>query len=345
MTARSDVLVGQKDAPRMANRRAGIFETWLRLTGMEFYKIYRRMMSKALLGVGLAINVIVLLAIGISTWSDVNKPAAQYNPPLCSENSNAPGCLDHLPTLADRQQYKQQEIAINAQTLSLPGSLQLVFLVSVNVLVLLIILLAGISVGSEYTLGTVRLLYTRGPSRLQFLWAKVGAIAVCIALGMLLFAGITIALGIALQPVSQLPLNWGFFSAQWLGQAGLYLLACMLDWFVFAIMALFFATLGRSNVVGIVGPFIWLFAEEILTRLIFTLAAGSNGPLAESLRAIPTYFAGNAAANLIQNQGVVVFQGTGGLASSLHAGFVVAAYLVIFIGFSGWLTVHRDVKN
>jgi ABC-type transport system involved in multi-copper enzyme maturation permease subunit len=250
-----------------------------------------------------------------------------------------------LPTLADRQKYKQQEIATNAQTLSLPGSLQLVFLVSVNVLVLLIILLAGMSAGSEYTLGTIRLLYTRGPSRLQFLWAKIGAMVVCIILGILLFAGVTIALGFALHPLSGLPVNWSFFSAQWLGQAGLFLLACMLDWFVFAIMALFFATLGRSNVAGIVGPFIWLFAEEILTRLIFTLAASSSGPLATALRAIPTYFPGNAAANLIQNQGIVVFQGTSGLASSLHAGLVVAAYLAIFIGLSGWLTLHRDVKN
>lgn len=110
-------------------------------------------------------------------------------------------------------------------------------------------------------------------------------------------------------------------------------------------MALFFATLGRSNVAGIVGAFIWLFAEEILTRLLFTLAGTSSGPIAATLRAIPTYFPGNAAANLIQNQGIAVFHGTGGLASSLHAGLVVAVYLVILIGLSGWLTVRRDVQN
>lgn len=63
------------------------------------------------------------------------------------------------------------------------------------------------------------------------------------------------------------------------------------------------------------------------------------------LRAVPTYFAGNAAANQIQNQGVAVFHGTSGLASSLHAGLVVAAYLAVFIGFSSWLTVRRDVKS
>ncbi len=345
MTARSDLLVQPEQARAMAIREPGALKIWLRLTGMELYKIRRRTMSKMLLGTGLLVNLTVLLAIGFSTWSYVHRPAESFNPPLCSETGNATGCLDHLPTLSDRQQYKQQEIAYNAQALSLPGSLQLVFQVSVNVLVLLMILLAGTSVGSEYTLGTVRLLYTRGPSRLQFFWGKVGAIAVCATVGILLFAGETIALGYALHPLSQLSVDWGFFNVQWLAQAGVYLLLCALYWLVYAAMAAFFATLGRSNVAGIVGAFIWLFAEEILTRLLFTLASANNGPLAATLRVIPTYFPGNAAANLIQNQGIAVFHGTSGLTSSLHAGLVVGAYLALFIVLSGWLVVQRDVKN
>ncbi len=345
MTARSDLSLNQKQTSRTVVRQEDVFHTWMRLTRMELFKIYRRTMSKALLGAGLVIIIAVLLAIGFSTWSDVNRPAAAFNPPLCSDSANTPGCLNHLPTLSDRQQYKQQEIDGNAKSLALPGSLQLVFLISVNVLVLLIILLAGTSVGSEYTLGTIRLLYTRGPSRLHFLWAKIGAIAVCIIIGILLFAGVTIVLGYALHPLSQLPLDWSFFNVHWLGQAGLYLLACMVNWLAFAMMALFFATLGRSNVAGIVGPFIWLFAEEILTRLLFSLAGPNSGPLGVILRTIPAYFVGNAASTLIQNQGVIVFQGTNGLTSSFQAGWTVAAYLVVFIGLSSWLVTHRDVQS
>ncbi len=187
MTTRSDLLTGGERAHILAADGAGL-RTWLRLTAMEFYKIRRRMMSKALLGAGLALTIIVLLAIGISTWSYVHRPAAMFNPPLCSDSANTPGCLDHLPTLQDRLKYKQQEISSNAQALSLPGSLQLVFLVSVNVLVLLIILVAGTSAGSEYTLGTVRLMYTRGPSRMQLQWAKIGAIAVSVVSGILLYS-------------------------------------------------------------------------------------------------------------------------------------------------------------
>ncbi len=345
MTTRSDLFARREQRFGLSSgQSAGLGAAW-RLTTMEIYKLRRRTLSKALLGVGLALTMIVLLAIGISTWSYVKRPAALFNPPLCSDSANTAGCLDHLPTLKDRLQYKQQEIAGNAQALSLPGSLQLVFLVSVNVLVLLIILLAGTSVGSEYTLGTVRLLYTRGPSRLQFLWAKIGAIAVSILIGILVYAGVTIALGYALHPLSGLPVDMSFINAQWLGEAALYLVLCMLYWLVFAMMALFFATLGRSNVAGIVGPFVWLFAEEILTRLLFTLASANNGPLAATLRAIPTYFPGNAAANLIQNQGIAVFHGTSGLASSPHAALVVGAYLGLFIALSGWLVAHRDVRN
>ncbi len=345
MTARSDLSVNQEKASSPIIHQVDVFHAWMRLTGMELYKIFKRTMSKALLGAGLVINIVVLLAIGFSTWSDVNKPAAAFNPPLCSESTNTPGCLNHLPTLTDRQQYKQQEIDNNEKLLALPGSLQLVFLISVNVLVLLVILLAGTSVGSEYTLGTIRLLYTRGPSRLQFLWAKIRAIAVCIITGILLFAGVTIVLGYAMHPLSQLPVDFRFFNVHWLGDAGLFLLACMVNWFAFAMMALFFATLGRSNVAGIVGPFVWLFAEEILTRLLFSLAGPNSGPLGEILRAIPAYFVGNAASTLIQNQGVIVFQGTNGLTSSFQAGWTVAAYLVVFIGLSSWLITHRDVQS
>lgn len=345
MSARSDLLVQPEQARTIENQAPGALKTLLRLTGMELYKIRRRTMSKMLLGTGLLVNLVVLLAIGFSTWSYAHRPAASFNPPLCSETGNASGCLDHLPTLADRQQYRQQEIAYNAQALSLPGSLQLVFQVSVNVLVLLMILLAGTSVGSEYTLGTIRLLYTRGPSRLQFFWGKIGAITVCAIVGLLLFAGETILLGYALHPLSQLPVDGGFFSVPWLAQAALYLLLCVLYWFAYAVMASFFATLGRSNVAGIVGAFIWLFAEEILTRLAFSLAGASSGPLAATLRAIPTYFPGNAVANLIQNQGIAAFQGTDGLASSLHAALVLAVYLAAFLGLSSWLIARRDIKN
>ncbi len=345
MSVGSELLVEREQASSVEMRQVGAVRTWLRLTGMELYKIRRRTMSKALLGTGLAINLIVLLAIGFSTWSYVTRPAKEFTPPLCSESGNTSGCVNHLPTLVDRQQYKQQEIAYNAQALSLPGSLQLVFQVSVNVLVLLMILLAGTSVGSEYTSGTIRLLYTRGPSRLQFFWAKTGAIAVCAIFGLLLFAGETIILGYALHPLSQLSLGGNFFTVPWLAEALLYLLLCVLYWLVYAVMASFFATLGHSNVAGIVGAFVWLFAEEILTRLAFSLAGASSGPLAATLRSIPTYFPGNAAANLIQNQGVAVFHGTNGLASSAHAALVVAAYLAVFSACSMWLIVRRDVKS
>jgi hypothetical protein len=177
------------------------------------------------------------------------------------------------------------------------------------------------------------------------LWAKIGAILISAAITLLLYSVVTIALGYILHPLSQLPIDSNFFSRCWLAQAGLYLLACLLYWLIFAMMALFFATLGRSNVAGIVGAFVWLFAEEILTRLFFTVAKSSSGPVVKILEAIPTYFVGNAAANLIRNQGIATFHGAGGLASSLHAGLVVTVYLLMFIGLSALLIVRRDVLN
>src|SRR5258708_8168339 len=104
---------------------------------------------------------------------------------------------------------------------------------------MIIIWVGGIS-GGEFSIGTVRLIYTRGPTRTQFLLAKVGAAIVCIAFGILAMSIIGVLTGQALNPLSSIPQDFGFLSAGWVAQPILYLLISMLDCFIYTAIAIFF---------------------------------------------------------------------------------------------------------
>lgn len=343
MITTSQELPEQAQVSSVIMGRQDFLSVQLRLIAMELYKLRRRTLSKALMSVGIAIVVVILLAVGLSTWRDVSRAASDYAPPFCAADPQ-PGCVNHPPTLADKELYKEIQVKSNAQLLSLPGSLQLVYFITVNALVVLIIILMGAVAGGEYSLGTVRLLFTRGPTRLQFLVAKIGASVVCIAITILLFTVITLVLGAILYPLSGFPLDLNFLTISWVGQALEFLLLCMFYWFVYAMMALFFGTLGRSSVAGIVGPFLWIFIEEVLFRLI-QLMHNMSGPLGDFAKALPGYFLGNCVATLVLDKGHVVYNGSTGLVSDLQAWLVVLAYLAIFVGLSSWLTLRRDVTN
>jgi ABC-2 type transport system permease protein len=188
-------------------------------------------------------------------------------------------------------------------------------------------------------------MYTRGPTRSQFLLAKVGVSAVCAAIGILSMSIIGILTGQALNALSNMTQDFGFLSASWVAHTTLYLLIAMLDWFIFAIIAIFFGTLGRSTVAGIVGALTWLFIEPILGSILKLAGTFSQGPFGNFLKAIPDYFIGNNIGALLQNQGQHIFGGSGSSLSDLHALIVLAVYIIVFVGLAWWINDRRDVTN
>jgi ABC-type transport system involved in multi-copper enzyme maturation permease subunit len=144
-------------------------------------------------------------------------------------------------------------------------------------------------------------------------------------------------------------------NAAWSGHALLYLLITMLGLFVYAMMALFLATLARSTAAGIAGVLVWaLVIEPVLGVVCNGIASITNGATANLFRAIPDYFIGNNISALQQNQEVVLFPGSiVQLAaqanprplSDIHALLVLAGYLILFIGLAWWVNERRDVTN
>ncbi|HLG64707.1 MAG TPA: ABC transporter permease subunit [Ktedonosporobacter sp.] len=326
--------------------RQGYLSVLARLIIMELQKIRRRLMSKVLAVVGIGMIMSIFILAGIFAWSIINSPASKFAPPLCSQTGRTDGgCLNHQPTPNELAQYKQAQVNRFSRLLSLPSSLNLSITYTAIPLTMLIIILIGSIVGGEYSYGTIRLLYTRGPTRLQFLLAKIGAAIICIVPMVLAMALAGVLTGYLFHPITGVALNFSFLTGTWLANAGLFLLLAMWQWFVFAMMALFFGTVGRSTVAGVVGALSWFFLELILTTIISAIANLMGGSIGDFLRTIPDYFVGNNTMALLQNQAHVLFNADPATISNAHAWSVIAVYLVVMLVVSCLVTVLRDVTN
>ena len=331
----SSVLLGRQDS----------LSVILRLVGMELYKIRRRAMSKVFSIISLVVVIGAFLVISLATIYAVNSPPTAFVPPSCAQSNNAPGCTTQQPSAAQANQAKQTAILGYSEPLRLPLSLNIVTTIIDFLGEILIIILAGSIVGGDYSVGTVRLMFTRGPTRGQFLLGKIGALIVCIVLAFVVLTLLGILSGLLLNFISGVAPATGFFTAGWLVNALLYTVLCMLSVFVYAMMALFLATMGRSTAAGVAGALGWALIEPVVgsvLKLVGTLLKGTTGSI---ISAIPDYFVSNNLSTLIQNQGQNVFNSAAAQISNLHALIVIAVYLVIFIGLSWWITVRRDVTN
>jgi ABC-type transport system involved in multi-copper enzyme maturation permease subunit len=338
--------------PSVVEGRSDYLSVLLRLTAAELYKLRRRALSKVVASMSIGAIVLAFALIAVYIVTQMNVPATDFAPPQCSQVAQSQAqntvCINHQPTQAELAHYKQASIKdLASSSLTLPGSLNIIYIVTIklSILVLTIIIVAGTIVGGEYGYGTVRLLFTRGPTRVQFLLAKVLALAASTMLGLLTITVVGVLLGYALYPITGLVPDFHFFTAAWLGYALLLVLLQMLGWFIYAILALFIGTLGRSSVAGIVGGVIWLFMEFILNNVLPGLGAIIGGSLGKVVSAIPDYFVVNNINALVQNLAYSMGKNPASSLSTLHSLLVFAGYLVVCIGLSCWLTVKRDVTN
>lgn len=342
-TRQQSVIMGRQD----------FLSVLLRLLGVELYKIRRRSMSKVLSIIYMLSVVGIFVVFGAIVIFILNTPTDTFLPPQCSQvqqpNTNiGPPCLNHAPTqtdLAQAQQLKQEDVNRNTEPLHLPGSLNLAGQIARSMGLILIIILAGTIVGGEYGVGTVRLMLTRSPTRTQFLLSKIGALLVCIIIGFLGVLVLGVVTGAVFNFATGGQQNLNFLSWGWIGHALLYVLVGMLGLFVYAMMALFLATLGRATAAGVAGALAWSLLEGPIGGGIALLGTLIRGPLGDFLKAIPDYFIGTNSGALLDNQSSYVFQAQPSSLSDLHALLVLAIYLVIFIGLAWWVNERRDITN
>jgi len=234
---------------------------------------------------------------------------------------------------------------ISPDLVHLPLSVTVAVEVSRLLGVVLTIVLVGSIVGGEYSIGTIRLMLTRGPSRIQFLLGKIGAALACIVLGLLFMTLTGILIGQILSLLFDVATGWQFFSLEWLAHALLYLLSAMFGLSVYALMALFLAILGRSSTAGVAGGMMWSLLEPVFGLLASTLGEHMQGPVGTFFLNLPDYLISNNIGALLQNESLFLTHDQPASLSNLHALLVLAIYLLVFFGLSWWLLERRDVTN
>jgi ABC-type transport system involved in multi-copper enzyme maturation permease subunit len=275
ITAGSPLAPAVVPAPRATG---GWLVTTARLIRWELFQLWRRALTKVLLGLFLGffalIVVGILLAYSATVASSAASPAGQ-----CS-SSAGPGrpttvvpCSTSGPDeRGSIDAARNSAAAIIRAQITFPLSVSLAVEYASFMGVIFLCIVAGSLVGSEYGFSTQRLALSRGVARDQALAAKVAALALLAAgtVGAMLLLGALVGLtvgpalggtpdGLSADGVFQLGAYWGVTS---------------LRLFSYSLIALFLATLGRSSAAGIGGALGFVVVEvvalPILTLIIIS---------------------------------------------------------------------------
>lgn len=329
------------------------FGTIWRLTRMELYKLRRRRYTTICLSMLLALLVLTIIVFSLYVFSQAQAPLDSYASPVCGQDAKGNfSCITPSYTQAQLQQLKNTTEQGFAQILGLPGSLTRIFQILGSVAVLALLVLSPIA-GTEYTQGTIRLLFTRGPTRLQCMWGKVLASLLTCAGLVLLFSAVYVVLGMALYPLTGQPYSYAF-SLLTAANIGTVLSNTLLIglitisyWFAYAMLAFFFGTLGRATAAAIGAALGW-YVLEVIANTVFSLLQYfiDSGPLHDLFTAIPTFLPGNNFGALIANRLHAISPSASAAdISDQHALLVIGVYLLLLIGGAFLLARRRDVTH
>ena len=278
----------------------------LKMTRGELTKLAKRKMTWILLGVMVVYFCLIFFAIyGIA-----------INPP------------ERMPA--------EVQLQIE-QTIQFPGAFDTIYSTAGDIMVLLLIILAASSIGSEYGWGSIRQILVRRGQRYQLVLSKLMSFIIIMVIGLVL----ALLTGFVLAVITSNMLGnieWGFLTASFIGG-----LAENFGWTLFTLLpfimlATFFAFLGRSPIAGIGGALGFYIIEAILVGIL----SQSAGWLGE----IPSYLISTNVDNLVP---VSMFaQGplmpTAPDVSILHSTIVLVVYCVLLLVGSLCLFSRRDIK-
>jgi len=317
--------------------RQGFFSVVLRLIGVEIYKLRCRTMSRVMSVIAILSVLIVFTMVGLSAALANAAPLSAYTNTIVGE----------IPA-SEALQAKQAILTDITEPVRLPNALFTITQIIDTVGLTLIIILAGTIVGGEYGVGTIRLMFTRGPTRTQFILAKLGAVLTCALLCTVVLTILGLILGAFINLIFGINVDMHFLTGSWLLHALIYLALTVLNLFIYAVIAACLSTLGRTTAAGVAGTLIWWVLENILSGILYLLStAFSQGLVGSFLRTIPDYFIYNNLSSLLQNQHQYLLPDSmqPSQIPDARALAVLAVYLVLLIGITWWVHEKRDVTN
>jgi len=336
----------------------------LRLVGWNLLLARWRLMSKILVTL-LLVGLLLLIGGLLLTYVLVNNTGTAQ-PTACpptSVSASQPGDTgpgsSGQPCISSPQQDQQAQQAQEAF-----ADLERAFLTFPTVLipvggytaflgVILLCILAGSLIGSEYSFGTQRLALSRGVSRAQLLAAQIGALAIlalAVTAGMFILGAL---IGLTLGPLlgGSIP---NIPPTGWLELLGFWLVVS-LHLFAYALIALCLATLGRSTAAGIAGSLGYLLFENIALPIILLITAALSGSLSTGISTIQNVFLGPNLSGLQAGVTQSPLNLGGASSGSSNADLPVIAptqgllvsllYCALLIGLSYWVLRKRDVTN
>jgi ABC-type transport system involved in multi-copper enzyme maturation permease subunit len=228
------------------------------LTRWNLFITWRRLMSKIMLAILLVGYVLI---IGVEyLFARVSDPAAA---------AQFSGLLTFPASIEGAQSY-----------LGLLGPI-------------LLCVLAGAVLGSEYTYGTQRQQLGRGLSRAQVLTGQIVAMAIIALFTAALMFILSTLVGVTLGPATGTSLS-ALTVTQWEGVI-LFWLAEAASLFIYMLIATFMATLGKSVVAGIAFSLGFVLLEGVLSTVFTFLAFGfRNSQFSNILVNVPKWFPGNS---------------------------------------------------
>jgi ABC-2 type transport system permease protein len=270
------------------------------LLGVELFKIRKRMMTWILLAVlvGFTILNLIFRYLAVTSFPNAERSAS----------------------LKDALQF--------------PEAFTTVFSVTQFIGIMLLIILAASLFGNEYGWGTVSQVISRQGKRGSYIGAKV--VALIITTLFLVLIGLVVGTLLSIFTTSKLAggLNWDFFTLSFAGS-----LIKMFGWTAFTIMvyvllAMLFATLGRSVIAGIGGALGYWFIEMILVGVLDNASGW--------VHRIPDYLIGHNIVALVATERGGFFS-TSSPPSGLHATIVILIYAVVFLGLIFYLFRRQDL--
>ncbi len=341
---------------------AWLLDTW-RLTRWYLFAAWRRVMSKVLLGILLGLFVLItgFIVLGFVVTQNSSTVARDCQPvpaatQQAGDNGNGGQVVCEPLSAQQQQQIRDQQADSIRAPLTFPGSLQFAGGYTTFMGVILLAILAGAMIGSEFGQGTIRLALSRGVGRAQALTAQVAALAVLalgIGLGMLLLGAL---IGVTIGPALGATLS--ALPAGGVGALLAYWLAVSLYLFAFAAIAFFLATLARSTAAGIAGPLGYLIFELIAIGVLSIVALAIQGDTGDFLRHVPDWFLGQnlgalttaafqpLAAAVPTIRGGATGGGNGGQTiGTMHALLVSLAYCALLVGSTYFIMRRRDVTD
>lgn len=324
---------------------AGIWITEVfRLTRWELYLAWRRAMAKVLIIIMIVAYALVITVVGIGLTAIQNEPAPQsfQCPP------DAVGC--QAPSQQELNQERTASIAQFSDPVTFPTSLGFAATVTRIVGLILICILAGALVGSEYGFSTQRLAYSRGTSRLQMLTAQAVALAVIsmvVAAGMLVIGAIV---GLIMGPAFGVGISMPSFGG-WM-EIIKFFLAFSFSLFAYTLVALAAATLGKSTAAGVGLALGVIVIELILTPILQAIGGAlynfAHVDFGNVLQHIPDWFLGSNVGALLGYAGqypISLAPAPSNDFSFARALLISLVYCAIFFGGSYFLLSRRDVTE